>query len=98
MPAHALAAFVTLSPGPGWACAGKRVGGGPGMVALHPSSQGTQIPLAAGAREIRGSARGLSSQRLQTPTRCFFYSQIRGGSRGSLLQVLPLSYPEKTTR
>ena len=96
MPAHALAALVTLSPGLGWACAGKR--GGPGMVALHPSSQGTQLPLAAGAREIRGSARGLSSQRLQTPTRCFFYSQIRGGSRGSLLQVLPLSYPEKATR
>lgn len=96
MPAQALAASVTLSPGPGWACAGK--GGGAGMVALHPSLQGAQLPLAAGAREIRGSARGLSSQSLQTPTRCFFYSQIRGGSGGSLLQVLPLSYPEQTRR
>ena len=28
MPAQALAALVTLSPGPGWACAGKGVGWG----------------------------------------------------------------------
>ena len=53
MPAHALAAFVTLSPGPGWACAGKRVGGGPWDGGPAPQLSGNTDSL--GSRSQRDS-------------------------------------------
>lgn len=59
-------------------CGREREALGHGVAALHPSSQATQLPLAARARAIRGSvfpAQALSSRSLQTPNRCFFCSQ-----------------------